>query len=230
MCSYASMSCILPSPWLPDDLALEHLPIFLWVYPTLWIPGLRHLRTGPTDDLDRFLMCFIAELNLKVVESVELCISMNDSYKVNIECISMIVLSWFPFLYIWMNGSYRLVSELSKMLVLNSWLIGWSSLYSSPMYPTILRTCGPMLLPSFSLHTSSSLKILVRSFSTGSQKVSSTSRVNSYGPRKIHVDVEVNGQQHEATNFFGLINQEVMLITKLLCDAMLWQTGKWTLN
>ncbi|KAI3515957.1 hypothetical protein L1887_14864 [Cichorium endivia] len=56
---------------------------------------LKHRGTGP-DDLDHFLMCPITGLNPEAAESMELCFSMKDSYRVNIECISTIVLSGFP--------------------------------------------------------------------------------------------------------------------------------------
>ncbi|KAI3701086.1 hypothetical protein L2E82_45730 [Cichorium intybus] len=57
--------------------------------------SLKHRGTGP-DDLDHFLMCPITGLNPEAAESMELCFLMNDSYRVNIECISTIVLSGFP--------------------------------------------------------------------------------------------------------------------------------------
>ncbi|KAI3753435.1 hypothetical protein L2E82_25487 [Cichorium intybus] len=56
--------------------------------------SLNHRGTGP-DELDHFLMCPITGLNPEAAESMELCFSMNDSYRVNIECISTIVLSGF---------------------------------------------------------------------------------------------------------------------------------------
>ncbi|KAI3724255.1 hypothetical protein L2E82_36026 [Cichorium intybus] len=56
---------------------------------------LKHRTIGP-HDLDHFLMCLNTGLNPEAAESMELCFSMNDSYRVDIECISMIVLSGYP--------------------------------------------------------------------------------------------------------------------------------------
>ncbi|KAI3765434.1 hypothetical protein L2E82_15467 [Cichorium intybus] len=64
--------------------------------PTLWIPTLKHRTIGP-DDLDHFMMRLFTGLNPEVAELMELCFSMNDSYRVDIECISTIVLSSYPF-------------------------------------------------------------------------------------------------------------------------------------
>ncbi|KAI3674454.1 hypothetical protein L2E82_52279 [Cichorium intybus] len=57
---------------------------------------LKHRTIGP-DDPDHFLMYLKTGLNPEAVESMELCFSMNDSYSVDIECISTIVLSDYPF-------------------------------------------------------------------------------------------------------------------------------------
>ncbi|KAI3765990.1 hypothetical protein L2E82_16037 [Cichorium intybus] len=57
---------------------------------------LKHQTIGP-DDPDHFLMYLKTGLNPEAVESLELCFTMNDSYRVYIECISTIVLSDYPF-------------------------------------------------------------------------------------------------------------------------------------
>ncbi|KAI3780754.1 hypothetical protein L2E82_10744 [Cichorium intybus] len=58
--------------------------------------SLKHQTIGP-DDLDHFLMHLNTGPNPEAGESMELDFSMNDSYRVGIECISTIVLSGYPF-------------------------------------------------------------------------------------------------------------------------------------
>ncbi|KAI3700149.1 hypothetical protein L2E82_44767 [Cichorium intybus] len=58
--------------------------------------SLKHRTIGP-DGLDNILMHLNTGLNPEAAESRELCLSMNDSYRVDIECISTIVLSDYPF-------------------------------------------------------------------------------------------------------------------------------------
>ncbi|KAI3503863.1 hypothetical protein L1887_32319 [Cichorium endivia] len=58
--------------------------------------SLKHRTIGP-GDLDHFLMHLNTGLNPEAAESMELCFSMNDSCIVDIEWISMIVLSDYPF-------------------------------------------------------------------------------------------------------------------------------------
>ncbi|KAI3709483.1 hypothetical protein L2E82_39245 [Cichorium intybus] len=58
--------------------------------------SLKHRTIGP-DDLDHFLMHLDTGLNPEAAELMELCFSMNDSYRVDIECTSTIVLSGYPF-------------------------------------------------------------------------------------------------------------------------------------
>ncbi|KAI3789438.1 hypothetical protein L2E82_02233 [Cichorium intybus] len=81
---------------LPNGLALEHCSTPSVTVSTLWIPSLKH-RTIGLYDSDHFLMHLNTGLNPEAAESMELCFSMNDSYSVDIECISMIVLSDYPF-------------------------------------------------------------------------------------------------------------------------------------
>ncbi|KAI3783073.1 hypothetical protein L2E82_13135 [Cichorium intybus] len=57
---------------------------------------LKHRTIGP-DYLDHLLMHLNTGLNPEAAELMELCFSMNDSYRVDIECTSTIVLSGYPF-------------------------------------------------------------------------------------------------------------------------------------
>ncbi|KAI3752881.1 hypothetical protein L2E82_24921 [Cichorium intybus] len=85
------------SPMLPSSRTAN--PYSGIANETTLMISLIHRTIGP-DDLDHFLMRLNTGLNHEAAESMELCFSMNDSYRVNIECISMIVLIWLPFMFI----------------------------------------------------------------------------------------------------------------------------------